>query len=467
MSCTRMLEKLRGGAGSKIDPLNREDDRRRFYRIRCLSILLPLAIILALSSCLDTDSDQDGLIDDQDQCPSVMAKTNNGCPLPVKINRVHFYLDNSASMGGYFAGPTEFKTIISDLAVKVDKEVSPIDISYIADKTIHYPKTISEFTTAMATTPIALQKSSELHRMIRQVAMGNGKDDVSLLASDCILSFPNAAVKANPNINRDNASSVLKNNIYASFFDLKAKGYGAVVYAFHSKFYGTYYDFQNRKAKLKGAARPFYIWVIARKETLRKFSADLERVSSFKPEKVMYFGLSEKPVTDFKILPELERRGNWSGSDSGVSEIEITKGQPIQIGLVLNLQSLPRYAQEMNYLQNNLIVKPNGCLIKLAYKQKSEVDGSKLHSTEQIKALEQASHVLLVSIIDMKLPDASIQFSLPQKYDTWDLGWSTMDDQVLSQQSKTFAFEHLINGVKQAFGTSDKNFIDFSLTLNK
>jgi hypothetical protein len=436
--------------------------------MKYLKLFVLLIIALFLDSCLDTDTDKDGLPDDQDKCPTVMAKSKDGCPVPVKIDKVHLYLDNSASMEGYFTGATEFKTIVADMVVKVDKEIGPVDISYIADKTMRYKKGITDFTSAMATTPIALQKSSELQRMVSDVVAGSGKNDVSLLISDCILSFPNAAVKANPNINRDNAGSVLKNNIYASFFDLKSKGFGASVYAFHSKFNGIYYDFQNKKIKLKGASRPFYIWVIAPDRLTQKFTQEVERITTFKPENVLYFGLGNKPVNSFAILPELERKGNWSRSESGIGDIEMVEGKPLQIAVALDLSSLPSYAQDVRYLQENLKVNSINCKIKYGFRVKNGSDVSKLHANEQIRSLEAASHVMYLTITDMPLPKASVKLTLPQKYDTWYRDWSTMDDQlILNQQTKTFAFEHLINGVREAFETRDKNFIDLSLTLSK
>jgi hypothetical protein len=439
----------------------------KLYKLSLLFIAA--GFLFSCSSCLTNDTDKDGMLDDADKCPKIAGpKTNGGCPVTPQIKKIHLYLDNSASMGGYYKNLTAYKTIVSDLAVKIDKEIKPVDISFIAHTTLPYKKSIADFTSALATTQMAEQKSSELHQMIRGIADHCGQNDVSLLVSDCTLSFPDTDIKANPNINRDNAASTLKNNIYATFADLKKKGFAASVYGFKSKFFGIYYDYQNKKTKLDGTSRPFYIWVIAKQSLLLRFNAQLEHISSFKPENALHFGLINEPVTNYTVLPEMERSGDWVKSPSGVSDVDLPKGQSLQIGAVLNLDDLPSYAKSIRYLQDNLIIKASGCTAKFEIHAKTDMDKSKLRSESQIKAFESASHILIIKVSDMSLSQADIHFNLPLKFDTWYQDWSTMNDKGIElQANKTFALEHLINGVKEAYETPNKNYIDFSLLLTK
>jgi hypothetical protein len=435
----------------------------------CFPFICLLWVMISCSGCQSSDTDGDGVADDIDKCQTVFGpKENDGCPIIPQIKNIHLYLDNSASMEGYYKDSTEYKTIVSDLAVKMDKEIKPVDINFIAHNTIAYKKSITDFTSDIATTPMAAQKSSELQRMIGDIATHCGNNDISILISDCILSFPDSAIKANPEINKDNASSTLKNNVYATFVDLKNKGFGASVYAFHSRFFGIYYDYQNQKTKLNGLKRPFYIWVIGKKALLNKFNSGLENITSFKPEKSLHFGLADQTVTAYSILPELERKGNWSKSSNGVSDIEMQKGAPLQIAAGINLSNLPSYARNIGYLQNNLVIKTNGCTATFAIKAKADLDKSKLKSEGQIKSFEESTHVLLFTVTDMPLSTAGIHLNLPLKYDTWYLDWSTMNDKTLKmQEGKTFALEYLIDGVKEAYENKNKNYLDFSLTLTK
>ncbi|OCX54269.1 hypothetical protein BEL04_08405 [Mucilaginibacter sp. PPCGB 2223] len=384
-----------------------------------------------------------------------------------QIKKVHLYLDNSASMAGYYREQTAYKTIVSDLAVKMDREIKPVDISFIAHTTVPYPGSVTDFNTALATTPMAAQKSSELQRMIGDIAGHCGDNDVALLVSDCILSFSDQEIKKNPEINRENAGT-FKNSIYTTFFALRKRGFAASVYGFKSGFFGTYYDYQNQKTKLSGTVRPFYIWVIAKKALLLDFNNRLERISSFKPENALHFGLVTEPVTHYTILPEMERKGDWSKSASGVSDIELPKGQSLQIGTVLDLYALPSYAQNIKYLQDNLVMSAGGCTAKFEVRAKSSVDPSKIHSESQARAFQNATHVLMIGVSEMSLSQAELHFRLPLKYDTWYQDWSTMNDKGIKQQAgKTFALEYLIRGAQEAYDASNKNYIDFSLSLTK
>jgi hypothetical protein len=440
---------------------------RKFNKLILLFITVLLPLFYRCDS--DIDTDKDGLLDTADRCPAVAGpKSNNGCPIIPQINKIHLYLDNSASMNGYYKDLTEYKTIVSDLAVKMDKEIKPVDISFIAHQTFPYSKSVSDFTSDLATTPMAAQKSSELQRMISDIASHCGNNDVSILVSDCILSFPDADIKADPEINRNNAASTLKNNIYSTFADLKKKGFAASIYGFRSRFFGTYYNYQNQKTKLRGTVRPFYVWVIAKKALLLRFNSQLEQISSFQPEKALHFGLVNEPVNNYTILPEMERQGDWLQSHTGISDVELPKGQSLQVGTVLNLDGLPSYAKSIKYLQDNLILKAEGCTAAFKLKAKSDVDKSRLHSDNEIRAFEAASHVLLIKVSDMSLPEARIHFNLPLKYDTWYQNWSTMDDRSIEQQTgKTFALEYLIAGVKEAYTRPNTDYINFSLLLTK
>jgi len=427
------------------------------------------AMMCSWTGCVPDDTDNDGVPDDADRCLTIAGpKINSGCPVIPQVKKIHLYLDNSASMEGYYKDLTEYKNIIADLAVKMDRQIKPVDISFIAHNTIAYSKNITEFTKDLATTSMAVQKSSELQRMIKDVTDHCGDHDVSLLVSDCILSFPDDDIKANPEVNVQNASSTLKNNIYTTFIDLKKRGFAASIYGFRSKFFGTYYDYQNQKTKLVGALRPFYIWVIAKRPILLLFNAGLDSISSFKPEHALHFGLLSQPVTNYTILPEMERVGDWVKSPSGISDVELPKGRSIQVGLVLNLENLPAYAKSISYLQSNLAVKAASCKAGFIIKPKDAVDRSRLKAESQVTAFENATHALILTISDMSLSQSEIHFNLPLKYDTWYKDWSTMNDKGNQfEPGKTFALEHLINGVKEAYETPNSNYIDFSLLLTK
>lgn len=441
---------------------------RKFYAFGLIGITLFFA------ACND-DTDHDGLVDTKDKCPFVAAKTKDGCPVPVKLGKVHLYLDNSASMGGYFKDSTAYKTVVSDLAVKVDKEVAPLDIAFIADKIIPYHKDAQQFTSDIATTRIANANSSELYEMIKQAVGRALKNDVTLFVSDGIMSFPDSAIRKDRNVNQTDADGVLKNHIYGTFVDLKKSGRGTSVYAFRSRFNGTYYDYQNGHVPLKGAIRPFYIWVIAQNDVLKLFDAKLAEISSFHPEQNIHFGLIDSAVGQYQIIPQLGRAGRWKAmpkakaqGDQGIEEVEVSKTVPVQFSVGINLGSLPPYARDIRYLRQNIQLIASGCRASFVIADKKEVSAEKVTSNSQRASFENATHILEIRVTDMPLPNARVQLTMPLKYDTWYQDWSCMDDRaVQSLDHQTFAFYYLMEGLKQAYENKNKNYLNLTFNLRK
>lgn len=434
--------------------------------------ILAILISALLYSCTTTekDTDNDGIPDKRDSCKTTAAMgTKDGCPIIQQIGKTQLYVETSVSMGGYFKNDAEYKTIISDLAVKVDKEISPLSIYLVADSPVLYPKSPMQFSSDIATTSIANQKSSELSQIISKIASKTKGNDVSIFVSDCILSFPNSVIKKNWEINKTEAPNALKNNIFSTFSDLKKNGLATSVYAFKSKFYGNYYDYHNVKTKLNGESRPFYVWVIANKEILGQFDEKLLAVSSFQPEKALHFGLIDSAVTNFAIIPQVEKAGSWQKDGvNSLKDVELKKDEKLKICLAVNLSSLPAYAREIAYLKDHLQVTSKGCKATFEAKKKEDLNRTKLKSKNQIVDVNSATHGIILEISQMELDKGEVRLTLPLKYDTWYKDWSCMDDRnIVLATNKTFAFEYLIQGVIEAYDTKNKNYVDLLITLNK
>lgn len=431
------------------------------YKIR-ISLLFLLLVLFA--ACSEADRDKDGVPDDRDKCPTEFAKTKDGCPGKMQLADVHAFVDNSASMGAYFKDGG-FNNIVSDLLVKVDKTIQPVKIWYIADSVAGYKGNAQQFSNDIATTKYTQRKSSQLHQMIADIAARTDSNDIALLVSDCILSFPDEDIKRNPEINRTAASATLKNNIFGTFADLKKKGLATSVYAFTARPSGIYYTYQNARIPLDSKyERPFYIWVIGERTLLADFNARLNDISTFKPEKELHFGLSESPVTQYVIIPQIERTGNWMKTSDGVAQLKPED----RFCIAVNLNALPAYAREVKYLEQHLVIDQKGCNVTFEVKKKEEADKSKLKSEPQIRDLEASTHCILVTLKEMPARDASITLDLPLAYDTWYKDWSVMDDRNIAEaEKKTFAFEHLIKGVQEAYDTKNNSYLHLKLTLKK
>lgn len=425
--------------------------RERFLLSNSTVVFLSVFVLAFFGSCKEKEEGE------------VVKKIND-------TEKIHFYVENSASMGGFFKGDSEFKTNISDLSVKINERIRPISIWFIADSMVKYGKSPQQFSSDIATTSVATQKSSQIHKIIENISAKNDSNDISIFISDCILSFPDAAIKKNPEINKTEAPNALKSGIYSIFSNLNKKGFVTSVYAFTSKFYGIYYDYQNVKHDFstKGIDRPYYVWVIGSKELVSKFNSKLNEISSFKPQESLHFGSYNEAINEFDIIPQIERKGKFVPDTKGLRDIEIVKNESIQFAVAVNLEGLPEYAKDNKYISENLLIINTGCNVTFSVKSKNEVDKSKLKSNPQIVKLEKSSHVILIKLVEMPLQEATIHVTLPLKYSTWFEDWSVPDDKKIESVGiKTFAFNHLINGVKEAYETKNTNYMDFTITLNK
>ncbi|WP_083940545.1 hypothetical protein [Rudanella lutea] len=385
------------------------------------------------------------------------------------IGRIHFFLETSASMGGYLKGATTFKDVVSEVVNK-SNQIAPVSVYTITDKPQPYQGGVGPFVEGLATTPLANGKSSKLHTIFGQVGAKATGNDVAVLVSDCILSFPDADIKRDPEINRNNASSVLKNQINDQFASLSRKGISATVYAYNSAFNGTYYDYQNKKSQLNGEQRPFYIWVIGKQSLVADFDRQLLERLSERPAQQLSFG-SGDGLKKYELFFGLNKKGDWRAERGNVTEIKFgRKAEPAEFAIGLDLAGLPAYAQAPDYLKENLVIKADNATLKLVNVQRREnVNTTKRMTDREQQLLARNSHVLTFKIDDLFDDEATVNVRMPVRFDTWyQTDWSTMDDRTeAGRRKKTFALVHLMNGVREAYQTGTNDFVNFTFKLEK
>jgi hypothetical protein len=200
---------------------------------------------------------------------------------------------------------------------------------------------------------------------------------------------------------------------------------------------------------------------------LQHFNKQLLAIESFTPELIVDFGMFEKPIDTYNILFKTDRYGKWATNETEITEIEITKTNPIKFTISLDLSLLPKYAQDTGYLKKNLKASCKDAVGKIVdVKRAKDLDISKAASHEK-EFLQNASHAISIEISDMYKSQAQISLQLPLKYNTEYIDWSIMDDKVKAVlDGKTFAFQYLVDGVKEAYQNND-NFIKIAITLKK
>lgn len=381
-----------------------------------------------------------------------------------KIGNIGLYLESSGSMMGYLKGSTSFKTVITDMVATLNsaEKTGKFSIYTIAETANPYPGDAEKFIREIATVPMTTQKSSEMHKIFRNLLSQWKGNDVLIFTSDCILSFPNADIKKNPNVNKENAESTLKAYIKTAFQEYQKQGAAVNIYGFTSPFNGTFYDYKNAKTTLNGTSRPYYVWIIGKKEMVAQTCKLLENQPSFKAHHELSFGFTDKPEANYVVVPSLAAKRNYkpSANFKEITEMEIErgkdKGEEVWIGFTLNVPAAEMAAPA--HLKANLVVdgqnKVNAKVLDV--KLKDEVIAQVKNAKERELVNGQCTHLVKLKVSELVAGKATLNLSLPYKADNWYEEWSTMDDsKILAETTpKTFAFVHLINGVKEAYQIS-------------
>jgi hypothetical protein len=210
--------------------------------------------------------------------------------------------------------------------------------------------------------------------------------------------------------------------------------------------------------------------VIGHKDVLKDFEKQLTDVSSFQPLQALHFGLLDSTVNRFDLFYSAGKHGSWKkdGVDSILKDVEIPSKDSLRFAVAVDLRTLPGYVQQTSYFNSNVQLALKGCSAAVKIVKKEDFDRSKIAGDQQLGVIERASHVLLFSVGSQTLSSARITLSLPLQYDNWYQSWSVDDDRYLDpNRPQTFAFKYLIEGVKEAYETKNKNYLGFSIQLNK
>ena len=395
-------------------------------------------------------------------------------PPEKKISKINFFMENSGSMAGYVQGATEFRNNIPNLLVEVDGKIDSglpkLNTYFIADSLVPFNGTTQEFINTIAVRSPAYGKSSQMHKIFKMIADKTDSNDISMFVSDCILSYPDEEIKKKPEINAENAAGELKSTITNAFLDLQRKNnICASLYGFNSGFNGYYYTYQNKPIKLAGnIPRPYYIWVIGNRDLLIRFNKQLKKLQGFRPDNISIdFGLFSETIHDYKILFMFGRQGDWSTDYKSLEDVNVPAKKPVVFSIALDLSALPSYASDTTYLLKNLQLESSGLSAKIKrVLLTTSIERNMLKEKEK-GIVDNNTHVVQVEITDI-YKSGSLNIRLPLQYDTSYRRQSVMDDRNVKDASgKTFALEHLVDGVRNAYQNNDQNFIQISIPVKK
>jgi len=196
-----------------------------------------------------------------------------------EIKKVKLYLENSASMAGYFRHKTEFSDMMDDVITQFNISSKFRDKleAYTICEAIEKYNTIEDFQSALRLEPghqIPIGKSSQLDKILQNIYENTAKGEISILVTDAIMSGTDEQLKSyfketgqHYNQAKKNA---LKNDIF-SIADSKKDEFFISVCAQKSSFQGTYYKLDNSRLSGTFDNRPYYIISIGDKNLYTEY----------------------------------------------------------------------------------------------------------------------------------------------------------------------------------------------------
>lgn len=377
-----------------------------------------------------------------------------------KLNKVNFFLDASASTEGFLRG-AKFQTIINDFITKAESQTK-IEVFLTSDSTRRYNGSLNNFTRRLIdSVRIANGRSSELYKIFDEIGKKTGKNDISVLVSDCILSLPDNVLRKDTSANQLAKNALLKANIFRVFSAFHKKKYGAILMAYTSSFNGRYFDYRNYNTTLTNEMHPFYIWLIGDKEILKKMYSNLKTSLTEKPEKILEFGIYDTDTT-YQLLGSINQLGKWSPKENG--ELAIKDENKIQFTIGVNLSSLPDFIQDNALLKKSLKIN-NELLSNIVIEKVENLSNVPQPQEYDQVAFNKCTHFITLSADKLTSNVTIINLTLPLEQPKWYEEWSSEDDKTAEGRiRKTFAFKYLINGVSEAY---KQNLLDLKIKLIK
>ena len=193
---------------------------------------------------------------------------------------IDIYVDASGSMKGYVDGVTgNFKTNVPDLTTNpTNNNAFGMRTDSVRCYTINNKKVVPHETVAFCNSirdkSLFNGASTELHDMFEVVAKNQiaNPNHVSVIVSDCILSFPHADIVSNPETNVLNIG-ILESNVTRSMTSLVNNNMSVVIVKYMSDFNGSYY-YSYHDEPLASASgktlkdRPYYFVLVGKREKI-------------------------------------------------------------------------------------------------------------------------------------------------------------------------------------------------------
>jgi len=227
--------------------------------------------------------------------PTVKTKS---LPQPV----INVYVENSGSMNGYMHLNSGFKEIVYNYLadIKIAKLTNSLNLFYINSQIISQGNNIEDFIQKLSPNTFTIIggdiATSDMANLFKTLTQRTNDTTVSIFISDCIIS---------PGRGNDAADFLANQEIGIKITFAEALGntptLSVIAYRCLSLFTGKYFDRKDHFVSLKNQPRPFFIWLMGRKEYLQQLTSAIPD-SQFKGKGVQHkFTLTDSCSVDYAL----------------------------------------------------------------------------------------------------------------------------------------------------------------------
>lgn len=358
---------------------------------------------------------------------------------------INFFIKNTANMDGYIKPKSQFQDALFGLLadLKSGFRSSNINLHYV-NTTISY-KAPYDNSDAIGNYIYKIDRSkfrefglenkgnrgsTDFDLIFGQVLETVNKNNIAILAADFIFS-PGKGVNVNDYLEKQ------RNSIRVKFsHKIEELNLAVLALKMESDFDGHYWNSKSVDVGQLTAKRPYYIWFIGSPQHLTKIASN-ERLfvtlksNGFTGDRMIFESFGTEKHPEFKI--GASEKYSFNNKDRKINVKRLKKGDKYNFTLDVNFNDAFRdsafFADTDNY----------------------DVKDYEL----AINAKQPKSFKHRLSLISEKITPGALKISVTEKIPKWVNEVNSTDDtnirKDVSEQSKTYGFKHIIDGVYSAF----------------
>jgi hypothetical protein len=384
-------------------------------------------------------------------------------------------------MAGYFGGKTEFKDSLAKLVAEIARiagsSMSKPAVSYVFTRDAGQPfepfnGPPQDLITAILNNNVLLGGSSMLQDALRQIKDDLAPDQVDLLITDGIVSYPNEQVQRDREVNRTSIEA-LGAQVQLVFQDpdwaAKKKIQPAVaVLQYLSRFQGTYYTYRNDKLACCPAPRPYYIWIIGEARRVTALFAAIQRTSGFAPRHAVVLGgggLDAQP----RVLTYTKRVGTWRRDRTDRLRVRrVPADGQAQATVALNLRGLSDDVLTREHVLKHVAVSADfATVVPVDFASRAQLEATL--DPNDGPDLQDATHFLTLGVRELRAGATIASVELRDELPAWCRAATTDDDTNAAEPESrpaTFGFLPVLSGAARALRKSGI-LVQFQLALEQ